>query len=862
VDYLLPPSPRGGPKLTKTFLAKRPANIYPADGNNKKPTFGFNASSVAVSFSGVSSEARVVAFQLYYSLLPYDKAPYLARDTKTLEYFASSFKYKFASSFKYDRQYDCSVDYFPLFRKHLDCSGEVECEGGEDEGDHCHACQFTHHADTGRCPFCPGGVDNRRNGKCYSFERVENLTNSTDFNEFLPMARETCRLKEGRVAFLKNILDIATISLSSRFYNNYHCFENFISNWGALPSSYTNHEYMEHIYMTFVGMIYGGLSTPNLYRQMWISADRSVSHSVYEYKETYSYSGTEPLAQHLGRTLPCAFMQDISDCATFCDIDAAYLNVYYMYQCSVPTRVTCEFELQPPKQEEIKLHEMPQSSPPSRGDQAFMFCPQHHLTHAFLRCDTRALCGQLQPTPLCSLSNTTQPGGRTQEASGNRQVASSFSAPGLFLQFAFENGKSYIPYTLVCDFRPDCQDQSDKAFCGHPPCVGAFTYRSGQCVPYVKRGDLISDCFDDSDEIMDEPYTTYYFKPSFEDAAVNSPYVIQYKAQGYFTKEKLGSNDTCPDTHFRCPGPLTICMPVYTRCNGYFDCEGRQDEDSCDNYQCPGFYRCLDSQVCVHPDYLCDGWPQCPQRDDEWLCRNPCPHGCVCDGLAFVCVHPFPSRLHPQLRYLDGSGSGISPVSLQDNVYLVCLVLSHCQLKEHDLINMANANLRFLDLSKNLIEALNTSAFLQLLNLQTLLMAGNPLTTIYKEESSIENLALQRLDLSSTKLATFNSETWKNFPSITTLNLSTPSLQEFTIEGLKHLPLLEELDITSSPLQHFPTDVFLKLSRLKKVRAENYKLCCRAVLPSHLDQRLCQAEEDEVSSCDDLLRSGLYRVFS
>jgi hypothetical protein len=29
-----------------------------------------------------------------------------------------------------------------------------------------------------------------------------------------------------------------------------------------------------------------------------------------------------------------------------------------------------------------------------------------------------------------------------------------------------------------------------------------------------------------------------------------------------------------------------------------------------------------------------------------------------------------------------------------------------------------------------------------------------------------------------------------------------------------------------------------------------------------MDQRLCQAEEDEVSSCDDLLRSELYRVFS
>jgi hypothetical protein len=105
-------------------------------------------------------------------------------------------------------------------------------------------------------------------------------------------------------------------------------------------------------------------------------------------------------------------------------------------------------------------------------------------------------------------------------------------------------------------------------------------------------------------------------------------------------------------------------MPVYTRCNDWFDCEGRQDEDGCDSYQCPGFYRCLDSKICVHPDHLCDGWPQCPQRDDEWLCEeNLCPDECVCDGLAFVCDRPFPSRLHLQLRYLGLGQASLLQVS-------------------------------------------------------------------------------------------------------------------------------------------------------------------------------------------------------
>jgi hypothetical protein len=58
----------------------------------------------------------------------------------------------------------------------------------------------------------------------------------------------------------------------------------------------------------------------------------------------------------------------------------------------------------------------------------------------------------------------------------------------------------------------------------------------------------------------------------------------------------------------------------------------------------------------------------------------------------------------------------------------------------------------------------------------------------------------------------------------------------------------------------FPADVFQNLSRLERVVAANYKLCCKAVLPVHLDQRFCTAPQDELSSCDDLLRSGLYQV--
>nr|KAG5685517.1 hypothetical protein BaRGS_024254 [Batillaria attramentaria] len=72
------------------------------------------------------------------------------------------------------------------------------------------------------------------------------------------------------------------------------------------------------------------------------------------------------------------------------------------------------------------------------------------------------------------------------------------------------------------------------------------------------------------------------------------------------------------------------CLPVYVRCNGVYDCPGKEDETACDSYTCSGFYRCRASRICVHADHLCDDVYHCPQRDDELLCGFSCPTNCTC----------------------------------------------------------------------------------------------------------------------------------------------------------------------------------------------------------------------------------------
>jgi hypothetical protein len=155
--------------LWSTFLPQSPSH-YIHHVVDKKKTLVFNTSAVAVvAFvqAGLFSRPQILAFQLYYSFHSEDRVPY-----------------KTGSD-----MYDCSVEYFPMFRKPLDCNSVAECAGWRvDEGDHCVACHFTHPADSGPCPFCPGGVTSPRNGKCYSFENMPNMHEETDFNEFLPLA--------------------------------------------------------------------------------------------------------------------------------------------------------------------------------------------------------------------------------------------------------------------------------------------------------------------------------------------------------------------------------------------------------------------------------------------------------------------------------------------------------------------------------------------------------------------------------------------------------------------------------------------------------------------------------------------------
>ncbi|XP_070206294.1 G-protein coupled receptor GRL101-like [Littorina saxatilis] len=439
-----------------------------------------------------------------------------------------------------------------------------------------------------------------------------------------------------------------------------------------------------------------------------------------------------------------------------------------------------------------------------------------------------------------------------------------------YLTLDDSTGSQRVPYSLVCDHRQQCADSSDETFCVFAPCSGSDPLQcatSNQCVPQSALCNGQHDCLDGSDEDQCHFFIQSNIRTPPPPSLVNFiPLSAAWKDQFPFLITPLpqsvdanSSSSPCPETHFQC-ADNGYCLPLFLLCNGVNDCPGIEDEEGCERVTCRGLYRCRASSVCVHPTHVCDGVYQCPQHDDELFCDIACPPGCTCHGLSVACHAPFPADLlHPDIRYLDASGSGLTPSRVTEHNLLIHLSVSSCGLQSVG--NLTFPNLRSLDLSHNRLYDVSADLLRGMLNLQHLFLSKNPLQSLFDSHSQgLSFPAVRTLRVSGVKMPTLNTEMLSIFPGLLTLNLSHCGVDDVTGQVLHTLPSLQVLDLVGCPMTYFPRDLLFGLDRLQSVAADNYKLCCQATLPPGFNLANCRAPFDEVSSCESLLRSDLYRV--
>ena len=285
------------------------------------------------------------------------------------------------------------------------------------------------------------------------------------------------------------------------------------------------------------------------------------------------------------------------------------------------------------------------------------------------------------------------------------------------------------------------------------------------------------------------------------------------------------------------------------------DCPGHEDEEGCDTYTCPGFYRCRASKVCVHVHYACDDWQVC-QQDDELLCNLKCPSQCTCHGLAFFCSSVFAVLQYPDLRYLDVRGSGMNVHQLFVMGMLVHLSLARCGIRSVRYFPFTH--MHSLDLSDNLLKEVRGDHFVHMPHLAVIFLAGNPLTSVFtlSAGSNRQLRQVHMLDLSRVELLTVDPSLFMVFPQLQTLNLSHSGVELLHWNSSQmSVSSLQELDLRGSVIAEFSRDVLRGCVQLQLLLTDNFKLCCPSVLPPAFDLNHCHARQDDVSSCDDLLGS-------
>ena len=223
-------------------------------------------------------------------------------------------------------------------------------------------------------------------------------------------------------------------------------------------------------------------SVPDMYRNMWHWLDGTVALYVNISDRFTDYYEGKTMTLHYGSTLKHA---------------AHFVGNCFGY--------ICESLIPNDKNPSYKSAHLPllrtADSVRTILNLSLVQCPEGHVTRDFLSCEPQSKCGVEHPVSICPLRSdkNRMSIGFTKHLAAVHALDFQIIAKYVPM-FACDDGKISIAYSLVCDFKADCNDLSDENSCHHVACPQSKC-NNGQCLLHKNRCDRIRHCFDNSDEV-------------------------------------------------------------------------------------------------------------------------------------------------------------------------------------------------------------------------------------------------------------------------------------------------------------------------------------------------------------------------
>ncbi|XP_064641999.1 uncharacterized protein LOC135496567 [Lineus longissimus] len=442
-------------------------------------------------------------------------------------------------------------------------------------------------------------------------------------------------------------------------------------------------------------------------------------------------------------------------------------------------------------------------------------------------------------------------------------------------EFRCTNGQCIKNTTSAKNFVKDCVDGSDEMLVGCP----GFQCYSGACIPQKLHCDGVTDCMGiyKEDETGCETINTGLGK-GYLKCANNLPYnatqrciydkdIFNYSTACRDLSHLQGCDEfNCPVGHLKCPGHY--CIPVRMVCDDVDDCPQGEDERNCNKYTCPGMFKCSNSKNCIPQSAVCDGIKNCWDGDDELSC-SPCPAECECIGDAYQCSGK-------GLTSTPKIPNGAKAIDMSENMlpglfdtfdfsFLEKLVLSR-----NNISTIANGvfsklvNLLHLDLRFNQLQMLSSNLFRGLSRLQVLALTGNPGVSAIADNAFVVNedggvMPVTRMNLSNMAVKELYNMSLAGLEETLNLDLANNKLNTIATTAFANTAKLQTLNISGNDLSNFNgKEAFLSVPNLQHLKSDHFRFCC---LAPQVAEESCFPQKDAFSSCTDLVRLDVLRIF-